>query len=451
MSNILRSIISEVNAIPEYQVIGKIRSIKGLLIEVVGIEFAVCIGSRCKIVLNTGAEVYSEVVGVNNDVASLMTFDSVEGIGIGCLVHVISHDQSVHPSDAWLGRVVDAFGNPIDEKGPIINGTIPYKIHAAPPKAHLRRRVKNKMDTGIRALNSFLSCCYGQRMGIFSGSGVGKSIMLSMLTKYSSSDVKIIGLIGERGREVQEFLQDYLGEEGLRKAIVVVATSDESALKRKQAAYLTMTLCDYFREQGKNVLCMLDSVTRFAMAQREIGLAIGEPPTTKGYTPSVFSELPKLLERAGPGMKNEGDVTGFFSVLVEGDDHNEPISDAVRGILDGHVVLSRKIANRGIYPAIDVLQSVSRTMPKCNNDYENALVEKAKSLIAQFTDMEDMIRIGAYKKGSDPLVDEAIKYIDNINAFISQNYDQNNNIEESYAKLAKAIDFGKNKEEKLQK
>ena len=399
--------------------------------------------SRCKIINKNGKEIYSEVVGIKGKTTLLMTYDSVEGIGIWSSVHVIAHDQSIYPSPDWLGRVINSFGEPIDGKGPLQTGNMAYQLHNPPPKAYLRRKVSKKMDMGIRAINTFLTCCHGQRMGIFSGSGVGKSVMISMHTKYADSDVKVIGLIGERGREVREFLEDYLGEEGLSKAVVVVATSDESVLRRKQAAYLTMTLCDYYRDHGKNVLCLMDSITRFAMAQREIGLSVGEPPTTKGYTPSVFSELPKLLERAGPGTEGQGDVTAFFSVLVEGDDHNEPISDAVRGILDGHIVLTRKIASRGIYPAIDILHSISRTMPRCNTEYENKLIIKAKNLISQYVDMEDMIRIGAYKAGSDPITDEAIKYIDKINKFINQNYNEQDSIENSYKKLAKAIEFEK--------
>jgi flagellum-specific ATP synthase len=272
-------------------------------------------------------------------------------------------------------------------------------------------------------------------MGIFAGSGVGKSVLISMLTKYSSAQVKVIGLVGERGRELQEFLHHYLGEEGIKNAVVIAATSDESALMRRQAAYLTMTIAEYFRDSGLDVLCLIDSVTRFAMAQREIGLSAGEPPATRGYTPSVFAEMPKLLERAGPGMKGQGSITGLFTVLVEGDDHNEPISDTVRGILDGHIVLERKIAERGRFPAVNVLKSVSRTMPACNSDEENKLVSKAKRLLSVYDDMAEMIRLGAYRKGSDAEVDEAIKYYPKLEEFLNQRPEESSTLEECYEKL----------------
>ncbi len=279
-------------------------------------------------------------------------------------------------------------------------------------------------------------------MGIFAGSGVGKSVLISMLTKYADTDVKVIGLVGERSREVKEFIEEYLGAEGLKKAVIIVATGDEPALLRKRAAYVTICVAEYFRDLGKEVLCIIDSMTRFAMAQREIGLAIGEPPTSKGYTPSVFSELPKLLERAGPGT-GKGNITGLFTVLVEGDDQNEPVSDAVRGILDGHIVLDRTIAERGRFPAVDVLRSVSRAMPKCNSDLENDIVVFARKMLSIYSDMAEMIRLGAYKKGTDPEVDMAISYYSELEKFLSQKPTENMPMQESYAALSKILDIKK--------
>ena len=276
-------------------------------------------------------------------------------------------------------------------------------------------------------------------MGIFSGSGVGKSILMSMIARFSSSEVNVIGLVGERGREVREFIQDYLGDEGLSRSVVIAATSDESPLMRRQAAYMTLAVAEAFRDSGKQVMCMMDSITRFAMAQREIGLASGEPPASKGYTPMVFSELPKLLERAGPGPEGTGSITGLFTVLVEGDDHNEPISDSVRGIIDGHIVLDRNIADRGRYPAIDILKSVSRMMPDCNTDDENRIVSKARSLLASYEEMADMIRLGAYRKGSDPKIDEAIVYYSSLEEFLSQDKNEKIKIEEGYQKLTEIL------------
>lgn len=275
-------------------------------------------------------------------------------------------------------------------------------------------------------------------MGIFSGSGVGKSLLLAMMARYSAADVVVIGLVGERGREVREFIEEYLGPEGLAKSVLVVATSDESALMRRQAAYLTMTVAEYFRDQGKDVLCLIDSVTRFAMAQREIGLSAGEPPASKGYTPTVFSELPRLLERAGPGVA-DGSITGLFTVLVEGDDHNEPISDAVRGIVDGHIVLDRAIAQRNRFPAIDVLQSVSRTLPRCNTPDQNALVDRARGLMAVYSDMAELIRLGAYRAGSDPAVDEAIRLHDGLEAFQRQDMAERTSMDDGYRQLAQLL------------
>jgi flagellum-specific ATP synthase len=340
-----------------------------------------------------------------------------------------------------MGRVVDAFGEPIDGRGPIAQGPQPRPVRAAPLAAHGRARVGERLDLGVRALNVFAAVCRGQRMGVFAGSGVGKSVLLSMLARNAAADVIVIGLIGERGREVKEFLEDTLGEEGRARSVVVVATSDEPAAKRRLAPHMACAIAEHFRDEGKQVLLLLDSVTRFAMAVREIGLAAGEPPTTKGYTPSVFSELPKLLERAGPGSAHEGHgaITGLFTVLVDGDDHNEPIADAVRGILDGHVVLDRAIAERGRYPAINVLKSISRLMPMCHTPQQNALVAKARALMSLYANMEELIRIGAYRHGSDAELDEAIRLRAPLDAVLTQARDERATIEDSFALLARAL------------
>jgi flagellum-specific ATP synthase len=293
----------------------------------------------------------------------------------------------------------------------------------------------------VRALNAFTTCCRGQRMGIFAGSGVGKSVLLSMLARNVAADVSVIGLVGERGREVQEFLQDDLGEAGLARSVVVVSTSDEPALMRRQAAYLTLAIAEYFRDEGKDVLVLMDSVTRFAMAQREIGLSAGEPPTSKGYTPTVFTELPRLLERAGPGV-GEGTITGIFSVLVDADDHNEPVADAVRGILDGHIVMERVIAERGRYPAINILKSVSRTMPKACDPPYLAAVARAKRLLSIYGDMEELIRLGAYRQGSNSETDEAIRLYPALEAFLAQGKEEATNLSEGYRWLAQIVGAG---------
>ncbi|MCC7260828.1 MAG: flagellar protein export ATPase FliI [Alphaproteobacteria bacterium] len=436
---LIDSIIHDIERLPEGRVSGRVTSVKGLLLECAGIEQVISIGSRCRVLAHGGREVVCEVVGFREQAALLMPFSDLEGVGLGCKVLAEGRESVVYPDESWLGRVVNAMGEPVDGGPPLAKGAFAIPYRNTPPPSHQRKRVRDKLDLGVRPLNTFLTCCRGQRMGIFSGSGVGKSTLMSMLAKYSKSDVNVIGLVGERGREVKEFIEDYLGEEGLARSVVVVATSDESALMRRQAAYLTMSIAEYFRDRTQDVLCLIDSLTRFAMSQREIGLSAGEPPTSKGYPPTVFAELPRLLERAGQGTKEQGSITGLFTVLVEGDDHNEPISDAVRGIVDGHIVLERAVAERGRFPAINILRSVSRTMPDCNTPQENVLITKARQLMATYNDMEDMIRLGAYRAGSDAAVDEAIHYHAALEEFLSQSKTENAHLEACYAQLAKIL------------
>ena len=430
----MESVVAELSALQEHERYGRVVGIQGLLIEIAGLQRNLSIGSRCRLEIRDGREVSAEVVGFRDDRALMMPFGSLDGVGLGCRALVSEHDSVIYPDASWLGRVVNAMGEPLDGGPPLLRGNVGYRVRAEPPPAASRQRTGGKLDLGVKVINTFLTCCQGQRMGIFAGSGIGKSILLSMLARYTDADINVIGLVGERGREVQEFIQDDLGEEGLRRSIVVVATSDESALMRRQAAYLTLALSEYFRDQEKQVLCLMDSVTRFAMAQREIGLTGGEPPASKGYTPTVFAELPKLLERAGPG-KGAGSITGLFTVLVEGDDHNEPVADAVRGILDGHIVLDRSIAERGRYPPVNVLRSLSRTMPDCNTEDENRLVMHAKSLLSTYEDMAEMIRLGAYRHGSDPQVDLAIEYRDQIEKFLTQDMHERGDLASGYAGL----------------
>jgi flagellum-specific ATP synthase len=437
-----RLMIEELEYLPRVQMYGQVTAVLGLLIEVGGIERYLSVGGRCSVETRDGRRVPCEVVGFRNSRAQLMSLGSVEGVGLGCRAVIESALPAVYPCEYWLGRVVDAMGNPVDGKGPLPRGRVAMPVRNSPPPAHTRKRVGGKIDVGVRVLNTFLTLCEGQRMGIFAGSGVGKSSLMAMLARYTKTDVNVIGLIGERGRELQEFIEDDLGPEGMARSVVIVATSDEAPLMRRQAAYTAMAVAEYFRDLNQNVLCMMDSITRFAMAQREIGLSVGEPPTSKGYPPTTFAELPRLLERAGPGRKGSGSITGLFTVLVDGDDHNEPIADAVRGILDGHIVLERQIAERGRYPAVNVLKSVSRTMPACNNADENQVVSRARDLMSVYEDMAEMIRLGAYRKGADPKVDEAIAIYPKLDVFMRQKKNERTALADCYKQLS-AILAGK--------
>lgn len=394
---------------------GQVVRVIGLTVEVKGI--AARVGEVCDIVVPGEGNVVAEVVGFRERSTLLMPLGELRGVYPGC--HVVPRGKSlaIRVSDALLGRVLDGLGHPLDNRNGVKNG-IDFPVDNKPPNPLERRRIKEVLATGVRAIDAFLTCGRGQRIGVFSGSGVGKSTLLGMVARFSAADVNVIALVGERGREVRDFIEGDLGEQGLARSVVVAATSDQPALVRLKAAFVASAVAEYFRDQGKDVLLLMDSVTRFAMAQREVGLAIGEPPSTRGYTPSVFALLPKLLERSG--MSPRGSITAFYTVLVEGDDLNEPIADAVRGILDGHIVLSRELAARNHYPAIDVLNSVSRLMPEIVSAEHFRQAGRLRDLLATYRQAEDLINIGAYVSGSNPKIDEAIRYYDAITGFIKQ-------------------------------
>jgi flagellum-specific ATP synthase len=444
MDRLAEKALSHIETLSTHESYAKVTKVLGLLVEITGFGSHVTVGSRVDLRPTESHVIPCEVVGFRDNQALLMPFGSLEGVGLGCKAYIQDQKPVIFPSERWLGRVINALAEPIDDLGPLTLGAKPMPLRAGAPPAHTRQRIGRQLDLGVRAVNSFTALCRGQRMGIFAGSGVGKSVLLSMMAKYTEAEIIVIGLVGERGREVQEFLEDDLGEDGLKRAVVVVATGDEPALMRRQAAYVTLTVAEYFRGQGKQVLCLMDSVTRFAMAHREIGLSAGEPPTSKGYPPTTFGELARLLERAGPGPQSEGMITGLFTVLVEGDDHNEPISDAVRGILDGHIVMQREIADRGRYPAINILKSVSRSLPAAYTDEQNAICRRAKQVITSYENMAELIRLGAYRRGSDPTVDEAIKLYPLIEEFLTQQKNDQTTVEQGFAQLADILgmDYG---------
>ncbi len=436
----LNKLIYDMQSMSAETYTGRIVGVGARTVEVEGLNRFLAVGTQCVLQGSRAEQAPLEVVTINEKTAQLLPFGSTRGISVGDKVSINSKADMLHPHPSWLGSIINCMGEPVSTLHTFKHGKEGYPVYHAPVSAHERKRVGKRLSLGVKALNTFLTCCRGQRMGIFAGSGVGKSVLMSQIARFSEADVIVIGLIGERGRELREFIDDYLGEDGRQKSVVVVATSDEPALARRRAAYTTLTVAEYFRDQGKHVLCLMDSVTRFGMAQREIGLASGEPPTSKGYTPSVFSELPRLLERAGPGREGcHGDITGLITVLVEGGDMEDPIADAVRGILDGHIVMDRSIAERGRFPAIDILRSVSRTMPGCQTADENALVQQARRYMSLYNDMQDMIRLGAYKQGSNPEVDEAIKYNGHLEAFLSQRIDECVHFEEGFDALAACL------------
>lgn len=420
---------------------GAVGAVTDLAIEIEDRLGSLEVGARVEI--ETVSEVLvAEIIGVSGGGAVAMPFGDVAGVRRGARVDFTSPSAAIAPSRAWLGRIVDGLGRPVDGRGALPAYGPMRDVRASPPPPAMRNRLGERVDFGVKALNAFCPARAGQRLGVFSGSGIGKSTLLSMIARNTRSDVNVIALIGERGRELREFVEDSLGAEGLARSVVVIATSDEPAMMRREAAFLAMTIAESFRDTGAHVLCLMDSLTRVAIAQREIGLSAGEPPTAKGFTPSVYSLLPKLLERAGPGLDGAGAITGVFSVLVEGDDHDEPIADAARALLDGHIVLDRRIAERGRFPAVDILKTVSRSAQGVLHAEEFDLARAARALASEFEDVRDMLKIGAYRRGANPQTDAAIDYYARLEALLSQPDGRKVSVTETFAALrAIAPDF----------
>ncbi len=419
---------------------GRISQVIGLIAE--GDSLGLGVGSLASIINDQNQEIKAEVVGFKKEKALFMPYGDIRGISLGSRIIPVADSPVAGVSDQLLGRVVNGMGMPIDGKGRI-EYTAKYPLYGKPVGPMNREPIKSPLDVGVAAINTMMTLGTGQRVAIMAGSGVGKSVLMGMMTKHTSADVVVIGLIGERGREVKDFLNDTLQEEGLKRAVVVAATSDSPPLVRIRGAYLATTIAEYFRDQGKNVLLMMDSITRFAMSSRDVGLAAGEPPTSRGYTPSFFVQIPILLERAG-NMENSGSITGIYTVLVEGDDLNDPVGDTVRSIVDGHIVLDRALANRGHYPAIDVLSSVSRVMRDVSSDEHKELRDRAVGVISAYKGAEDMISIGAYVDGSDPQVDEAKKLMPGINRFLRQEMGKKVTLNESVQGLKAALELQSN-------
>lgn len=414
---------------------GRVTKVIGLVIESNGPHAS--IGEVCIVKSKDDVELsLCEVVGFRENKVLSMVLGEASNISPGCEIVSTGRPLTARVGEALLGRVIDGLGNPLDGKGPIM-ATEERSIYNAPPNPLERKRITKPIATGIRSIDSLRTLGKGQRVGIFAGSGVGKSVTMGMIARNTSADVNVICLVGERGREVGEFIERELGPEGLKRSVVIVATSDKSALIRIKSVFIATTIAEYFRDKGQDVMLMMDSITRLAMSQREVGLAIGEPPTTKGYTPSVFAMLPKVLERAGTSAK--GSITGLYTVLVEGDDMNDPVADTVRSILDGHIVLSRRLAAAGHYPAIDVLGSVSRVMTSVTTEEHRSVVQKFLDTMATYAEAEDLINIGAYAKGSNPKIDESIKRIESYRKFLKQQESEHCTFEESLAKLSQVV------------
>ena len=417
-----------------YRKKGKVVNVVGLTIESAGPDAK--LGDICQIVPEgAGSPILAEVVGFKDRKTLLMPYDSVDGIAVGCIVENTDAPLLVTVSDDVLGKTLNGLGLPVD--GTEIEG-VPYLVEATPPDPLSRKIIDEVLPLGVKAVDGLITVGKGQRIGIFAGSGVGKSTLMGMFARNTKADINVIALIGERGREVREFIERYLGEEGMGRSVIVVATSDRPALERNKAAKTATAIAEYFRDRGKDVLLMMDSLTRFSMAQREIGLARGEPPVTRGYPPSVYSEMPKLLERAG--CAERGSITGLYTVLVDGDDFNEPITDTARSILDGHIMLDRKLGHKNHYPAIDILQSISRCMSQIASREHKQAAGKLKNVVATYNEAEDLINIGAYKSGSNPSIDYAISRIEAVNQFLCQDVDEKFSFEDSVSMLGRLFE-----------
>jgi len=440
-------LLAQLQRIEPYELRGEISACNGTNLICHGLHRLLSIGDICTVErtakgaspsssgVAVSGHLLAEVMTLTDQGAVLLPFEELDGVSLGATVRLSKANSVIRPGPGWLGRVLDPLGQPLDQGPPLEDGPIDYPVQARAIPAHLRRDLGERLDLGVRALNLFAPCRRGQRLGIFAGTGVGKTTLLSMLAQHCGADALVLGLIGERGRELHGFLNGGLGEGASARSVVIVATSDMPAMQRRRAAQTTMAVAEALRDQGLSVLCLIDSVTRYAMALREIYLAAGEPPTSKGYPPSVFAELPRLLERAGPGA-GDGSITGLFTVLVEGDDLNDPIADAVRGILDGHVVLDRRIAEQGRFPAIDVSKSLSRTAPGCYTPDERPLVEEARRLLRVYEDAAELIQLGAYKRGTDPLTDRAIDLRPKLEDLLKQDEGEQSRISPDFAMLA---------------
>ncbi|MFC1891240.1 FliI/YscN family ATPase [Thermodesulfobacteriota bacterium] len=436
MSLSLNSYMHRIDTVCPIRIEGEVNKVVGTVIE--GSGPAMPIGGVCEILSpNTLNPITAEVIGFRDQCLLLMPLDKSEGVGPGCTIRAKKYTATVGVDINMLGRVLDGLGDPLDD-GPPLQPAVTVPLYSQPVNPMHRSRISEPLDVGVQSIDCLITLAKGQRTAIMAGSGVGKSVLLGMMAKNTEADVNVIGLIGERGREVREFIERDLGRQGLKRSVVIAATSDTSPLVRMRGAYLATAVAEFFRDQGKNVLLMMDSVTRFAMAAREVGLSAGEPPTNKAYPPSTFAHLPRLLERAGTNSK-KGSITGIYTVLVEGDDMNEPIADAVRSIVDGHIVLDRELASKGQYPAVNVLSSISRLMSDVVDKEHLKLAYEFRRILADYTKIEDLVNLGAYEKGNNPVTDYALEMIDDMNNFLKQDVDMSSTMKEAYQEMVQLL------------